>query len=102
MNNIDALGLTILPDGCGERPEWVPADPPEPDHKGVSDPEEVCPEFTHTGYCPDNRLCERGCKHEPAPIAVFDHIVLHLHRDGSVTWSDQTQAEAADRQERDQ
>lgn len=23
------------------------------------------------------------------PIAVFDHIVLHLHRDGTVTWSDQ-------------
>lgn len=31
------------------------------------------------------------------PIAVFDCIVLHLHRDGSVTWSDQSQAwEATD------
>lgn len=26
------------------------------------------------------------------PIAVFDHISLHLHRDGSVTWSDELQA----------
>ena len=31
------------------------------------------------------------------PIAEFDCIVLHLHRDGSVTWSDQSQAwEATD------
>jgi len=31
------------------------------------------------------------------PIAEFDYIVLHLHRDGSVTWSDQSQAwEATD------
>lgn len=30
------------------------------------------------------------------PIAVFGHIVLHLHPDGSVTWSDQAQAWEAD------
>lgn len=26
------------------------------------------------------------------PIAVFDHIVLHLWPDGSVTWQDQSEA----------
>ena len=26
------------------------------------------------------------------PIAEFDHIVLHLHRDGSVTWQDELAA----------
>ena len=29
------------------------------------------------------------------PIAVFDHIALHLHPDGSVTWSDQSVADEA-------
>ena len=143
MTGVDALGLTILPDGracsCGpamgsrdpgcilhplpERPEWVrlvttlsdaplgahkvvgwndggapiiladddttrihlpralwvPADPPEP-----SDPEEVCPEFTHTGYCPD-RLCERGCKHEAA-WKVGDRVEHTIHGIGEVIY----------------
>ena len=30
------------------------------------------------------------------PIAVFDYLVLHLHPDGSVTWSDQSEAREAD------
>lgn len=29
------------------------------------------------------------------PVAVFDHITLHLWPDGSVTWSDELQADAA-------
>ena len=29
------------------------------------------------------------------PIAEFDYIVLHLHRDGSVTWQDQLAAQMA-------
>lgn len=72
VTGVDALGLTILPDGCRERPE------------PVSDPEEVCPEFSHTGYCPD-RLCERGCKHEAA-WKVGDRVEHTIHGIGEVIY----------------
>jgi len=65
VTGVDGLGLAILP---------------EP----VSDQEEVCPEFSHTGYCPD-RLCERGCKHEPA-WKVGDRVEHAIHGIGEVIY----------------